>query len=316
MKKTNITGIFRIFGNMLMLASLIFIIRSIAASSVKWADFFRLQTFFAVPCLATVLAAGIYIMALAWKVILEAVSGNKQSFLEIASVYTRSNLGKYLPGNVMHMVMRNTMGKSIKANQGEMALSTLFEMCLVALTGFMFAAILSWRNLANIIEKHQGASQLFIILGVVGVIVLAVCSIVWKTAILSRIRTIRVKDIIRVFSTCLISYGFTISLLGMVMVVNLSFQVSLSMPDVTKTFSAYVISWLIGLIVIGAPGGLGVREATFLFLMNGVCDQEVILSAAVINRVTTTLGDLVAAGGGVIIKRHLVKRSTPANEIE
>ncbi len=302
--KKRIARITRLFGNLLMVASLIYIIRSIAFADVKPEDYFQPKVLITVPCLAVMLAAGVFLSAYAWKHLLEIISGNTQSYLEVATVYTRSNLGKYLPGNIMHIIMRNTMGDTIHAHQAEIALSTFVELTMFAFSGLLISAVLSWKNLENVIMEYKGAYHIIIALSIIGVIIIVISAIKWNKTVISRLRSIKISDLIRVTILGLCCFGVMICLYGIAMVVNLSYQVELTREGTLQTFSAYTISWLVGFIIIGAPGGLGVREASFLFLMNGVYDHDILLSSAVLNRITTTLGDLLAGGCGILIKRN------------
>jgi hypothetical protein len=56
---------------------------------------------------------------------------------------------------------------------------------------------------------------------------------------------------------------------------------------------AYAIAWLVGFAVPGASGGLGVREAVFLLLLEQGPASAMGLQVAVSTRVITTLGDLL-----------------------
>ena len=63
------------------------------------------------------------------------------------------------------------------------------------------------------------------------------------------------------------------------------------------------VSWVVGFIVVGAPGGLGVREATFAAILAGAVPPGVAPAVAIVARVVfmgvDTLGAvLVSASRG------------------
>jgi hypothetical protein len=64
-------------------------------------------------------------------------------------------------------------------------------------------------------------------------------------------------------------------------------------PVVISRFS---LAWLAGLIVPGAPGGLGVVEALAVPLLQDVLPIAIILSAVVIYRLMSTLAEVIGAG--------------------
>ena len=63
------------------------------------------------------------------------------------------------------------------------------------------------------------------------------------------------------------------------------------------------ITWLAGFVVVGSPGGLGVREAAFaVFAQNEEMRVELLLIAALM-RVASLVGDLGSSGIGAIARR-------------
>ncbi len=59
---------------------------------------------------------------------------------------------------------------------------------------------------------------------------------------------------------------------------------------------AYAFSWLLGFVIVFAPSGLGVREATFVALLAPSLGAGPATAIALILRFANTVGDLVAVG--------------------
>jgi len=55
----------------------------------------------------------------------------------------------------------------------------------------------------------------------------------------------------------------------------------------------FSLSWSLGLIVPAAPGGVGVFEACFLFLVGRNIPENIILVSLIYFRVISTLADLL-----------------------
>jgi uncharacterized membrane protein YbhN (UPF0104 family) len=71
---------------------------------------------------------------------------------------------------------------------------------------------------------------------------------------------------------------------------------------------AFTVAWLVGLVAVFAPGGLGVREAVLVALLRsrtGTADA-VLLAAA--SRALLTVVDLLAGAGGAVLLRGLSRR--------
>jgi hypothetical protein len=72
---------------------------------------------------------------------------------------------------------------------------------------------------------------------------------------------------------------------------------SVSLDQIPILLSAFSLAWLLGLVVPGAPGGMGVFEATALALLNHRFSTGLILSAVALYRLVSILAE--AAGAGI-----------------
>lgn len=54
-----------------------------------------------------------------------------------------------------------------------------------------------------------------------------------------------------------------------------------------------MVAWLLGLLVPGAPAGIGIREAALIYLLNGVVPQVEVLTSVMLARAVTVIGDLL-----------------------
>lgn len=308
-RKRSIT-ILRILGTILMVASLIFIGRGIYISNIDLELLTHPKIILFTLGLALVIACFAFVAALAWKYIIEMLSGCRQDYFRVASVYTHANLGKYFPGNIMHVVMRNVMGTRIEATQVEIATSTILELAFVAFTCFLWSFVLSWGDLLNLLSRYTEQSYYRItIIAVIAVSCIIIAFIVVHGKKHAAAHSAKIKGLLRVFLKCFPLYTSMFAIYGLVMIVNIAYYIPLSTSIAMHTFSSYIVSWFIGFIVIGAPGGLGIREAVFVFLMKDICSQDILLSAAVINRFITVIGDLLAALVGILLTRCKIQTS-------
>jgi glycosyltransferase 2 family protein len=69
-----------------------------------------------------------------------------------------------------------------------------------------------------------------------------------------------------------------------------------STPDLRNLLFATVLSWVVGFLVVPAPGGIGVREAVFVAAATSLSSTGVAAAVAVVARVIFILVDLLGAG--------------------
>jgi uncharacterized membrane protein YbhN (UPF0104 family) len=69
-------------------------------------------------------------------------------------------------------------------------------------------------------------------------------------------------------------------------------QLSLGWPTWLAGFS---LAWTVGLVVPGAPGGLGVFEAVLLLRLGGLLGAAPLLAVALSYRLVATLADVLGA---------------------
>jgi hypothetical protein len=72
--------------------------------------------------------------------------------------------------------------------------------------------------------------------------------------------------------------------------------VPLPLGDVPRLISLFSLAWLAGLIIPGAPGGLGVFEAIAVTLLQGWLSAGVVLTVVVLYRLISTLAEALGAG--------------------
>jgi len=57
-----------------------------------------------------------------------------------------------------------------------------------------------------------------------------------------------------------------------------------------------MLSWVAGFLTPGAPSGLGVREVVLLMFMGSTLNEGILISAMVMHRMLTVMGDVAAYG--------------------
>ena len=265
--------------------------------------------------LAVAYACTVGIQGLAWRATLAFLAPVRPPVASTISVYARANIGKYLPGNVMHFVGRNYFGARLGLGHAEMAISTAFEIIALALTAIIlaFAGALASGSLSLFLDSLVARRiQLILVSAAIAllvIVILAAFRISMKlrslvTRITERLSN-AVKDVrqkryrggVLGFLASLFSL-YTLNFIIYAFIVVLAAFNFLGTPitfaRAISLSTAYIASWLVGFIIPGAPGGLGVREAVFLILTGPSLGHGEALALAAISRAICFAGDGLA----------------------
>lgn len=252
-----------------------------------------------VIALAIGYAIMVYISSYAWKSILEFIHKDKIPLQEIITVYVRSNIGKYLPGNVMHFAGRNILAGKLGFKQLDITFCSIIEIIMLIFTDCVLSAIFALKNFRTVIKTVFSRIDLNVIYGVsialVSIIILAVI-IIKKSSIMDRYKHFFTIDFLKLVCKLFCIYGLTLVIPGVFLVVILKVALgcSITWQIILITISASTISWVIGFIVPGAPGGIGVRESILLLILGAIYTNNIILLASILLRVASILGDVLA----------------------
>ena len=88
-----------------------------------------------------------------------------------------------------------------------------------------------------------------------------------------------------------------------------AFGIDISIIDMLFITSA---SWFVGFIIIGVPGGIGVREAVFTSLATGIIGAPAAVSLALMSRLVFIAVDVVGAVTSSLLARSAKRRKTIA----
>ncbi|NES80062.1 MAG: UPF0104 family protein [Moorea sp. SIO2B7] len=222
--------------------------------------------------------------------------GQKQAI----KVYLKTNIAKYLPGNVWHFYGRILAVYKAGGSLGAASLSVLLEPILMAASALLIALISSgfgWITTAS--DKCILGLQIIILMGVLLAIHPRIIDPV--VHLLSRLKgnakdTDKVKINKYPLLPLLGELGFLI-LRGTGFLFVLLALMSVNHNQIPQLLSVFSFAWLLGLIVPGAPGGLGVFEATVIALLdNQNFPAAIILSGVALFRVVSILAEIAAAG--------------------
>jgi glycosyltransferase 2 family protein len=238
-----------------------------------------------------------------WGLILRSLNQKAHAFWAIR-VYLRTNIAKYLPGNVWHYYGRISAAKSQNIAFSAATMSVIIESLLMATAALLIALIGSqslWSELPPSIQKAS-----LIGMGALGIGLLAVHPAIFNW-VMQRGR--QIKTNLRKAATSEESFAIAHypmrPLLGELIFLGLratGFSLTLlafrplQLHQLPLIYTAFSLAWFLGLVVPGAPGGIGVFESAALALLKPVLPDGVILSSVALYRVISITAEAIGAG--------------------
>jgi glycosyltransferase 2 family protein len=237
----------------------------------------------------------VFISSFAWKITLEFLYGKKIAFSEIRTVYAKSNIAKYIPAG--NFAGRNVLGKKLGFSHIDMALSTIIEILTLLITACLWSLVFAYSSIilaAKAIIKEYSVWP-FVALIAVAVVVVAVLIIFGvKKGLVQKYRKLFTLGFLRVFVVLFLIYTLTMIIPGVFLVVIFnSLGLTLTLHNIIVIIAAYMISWVAG-YVVPVSGGIGVREVILLAVLEPVCGGTIALAAALVHRLASIIGDVLA----------------------
>lgn len=243
-----------------------------------------------------------------WQAIMK-VLGNSISFAQSIWIISTTQIAKYLPGRVWYMLGRIYVGKQEKMDGKIVAVSVILETCLLITTGGIL-------YLLSVISMGKFNVTNIIICTVLIIVAISGSNpklLSWGTNIILKILK---KEVIKLN----ISYShlFQISLwffgLWIAQVIGFYFLVTsiylIPFAKIIDLTAAYTLSWIIGFIVIFAPGGLGVREGIMSLLLSSFIPTPLAIAISFLSRVWITVFEIVVFFIGLTVHKFSRKNNS------
>lgn len=263
-----------LLGGFIAIASLFFVGQKVATNftALLQSKLFTPEIVIMIVFLSVIFAILSNALGFAWRFLLIAEGVPIPKNLAL-SIFGKSQIAKYLPGNVFHMVGRQVLAANAGCSHQKLLKSTVWEIFLHAFAAGFLGSILLVYSVPDGLTKFYAL-----------ILTLLICF-----AFPSVYRLIE-KD--RVFA--LSGYIVFHMMGGLIFayLINHFSHDAIAINQLAIIVGAYCFAWLAGFIIPGAPGGLGVREFVLYLLISPWINDKVLLNAIIVSRVVTTLGDV------------------------
>lgn len=235
------------------------------------------------------------------------------------AVIASTQFAKYLPGNVAQHIGRVAVARGYGGDLPRLALSLVYENAIALLAGIhVTVAFLSlrptpalerWLPMESksllLVIATVGAGMLFLLLPRLIACAQHKRGLVAGTGKGLGVSAIRLSLAYGAFLVAFLLLGLSFTLLMRAVAPESGFPF-------LQLCGAFAAAWIIGLLVPGAPAGLGVREGVLIALLAGVAGSAAGIAAISLLRVVTTLGDFLHFLAGVWLLRKVPPTPEPS----
>lgn len=211
------------------------------------------------------------------------------------SVYLRTEIIKYVPSNVMHFAGRQFMMRKSGVKDRYTAAASTADIVLVlaaaalsVIAGLYFLDI----NLPSHYIIQSTRFKIFILLSFTAGLSFLVMLAVKRRSVH---RFMHRKTIFTILKGMLFSIIiFFINALIFTLIIHETSESAFHFKDFFFVWSGYSFCWAAGLIVPGAPGGLGIREALIVIVFGNIYGNDSMAISGIIMRIVSISGDMIS----------------------
>ncbi len=310
--------VIKIIGRILSVLSILFVVYAIYRLGFDFSSITNWPVFLAVAFFCILIKTGtVFVMGSAWTDWLHFFSssirvkdqkdGKKKLDRRAAlTAYVKANIGKYLPGNVMHYVERNLFAADLGISQKQMAAGSVIEVGGLALIAVLMALVFSADSLTKALREALGDGYWRWILLAAGILILicVVLLLIFRKRILALLKDWNPWFFARTLLLALIKYAVVLAALGLIMVFLYQYMGgAVNASTAMQIISGYIIAWVCGFLIPGVSGGIGIRELVIITLLGPVVGEELVLTLSVIHRLITIVGDFLSYFLGLLLQR-------------
>jgi hypothetical protein len=288
--------ILQIIGALMSVTGFLFVVANIAAAGPADLTDLPIDRLAAILCLSIVFYTALLISVSKGFVHLLEMGGVRfVTFEQALVVWGKANIAKYLPSNLLHFAGRQVLGAAYRWPQTSVALATVLEIAIqVVVPASLVILLLAAARRLDVVADVLWLMPLIIAAGIaLGLALLH--KHLWRHVDRFLPSILKVQLGNRPFRAILLAtIWYALFFVGMCLVVTALYSLSESSNgyrDLLILNAIFLISWIIGFVVPGAPGGIGVREGSFAVLGGIFFPVESLVLVAFLMRFVTLAGE-------------------------
>jgi glycosyltransferase 2 family protein len=252
----------------------------------------RLLLFLAISTATyTVLLLGV---TLGFAHLVQATGYSRASPGEALVIWGKANVAKYLPGNVLHFAGRQILGARFGWPQASIAAASLLEIALQVLlpTALAALALVAFGRLEML--NDLGEWLVVAVVLALGGLTIAAFGRHFRRLLPRLLKPLASLQVARPVELLPAGLWYLLFFLGMSFLAWTLYTLLLGYiqpRDLPILTAAFLISWVMGFVVPGAPGGIGIREGSFAMLGGVFLNTDLLVLVALAMRLVTLLGE-------------------------
>lgn len=293
--------ILQIIGNILTIGSIIGIFYLILKLDVEIKVLITKQNVLLMLGLGIFLSSVVLINSIAWRALLSMLTNKTVKLHEVVNIYARSNINKYLPGNIMHYATRNILGAQYDIDQKSILTATIFEIVFKILCAALIVFIFV-RNELKIALEYLGINNIILYL----FLFLAFIILIIYIYIFSKRNNVSIKKNIKyvLIANSLYILAFIINAVVFITITITFNNRQMFLNEILLSSGIYILAWLIGYLTPGSPGGLGIRESLMILLLGSIYDYNLVITISIGVRIVTIFADVLAYISNLIYNKR------------
>ena len=233
-----------------------------------------------------------FLLSFAWRRLL-IWFGDKDISTNLCNrIYGKSQIAKYIPGNIFHVLGRHILGSQVGIKHIVLAGATVYEilglLSISILIGFSGMVIFGLGNIY--FSLYQIISILLTALVIIGLAIPLAPYLMSLRGIIIPYKGI--GDSFLNIGKVYLFYFIFFLIAGLLLVVIVNIFLDINFIITAKLIVIFSIAWIAGFIIPGAPGGIGVREAVIIFFITPIIGEAQSIAVAIALRFITLLGDV------------------------
>ncbi|MEM7178738.1 MAG: lysylphosphatidylglycerol synthase domain-containing protein [Pseudomonadota bacterium] len=223
-----------------------------------------------------------------------------------------SQIGKYIPGNIAHLIGRISLARTDGIPGWAASLAMFLEICMLLAIGMLYVAVLMIAMpdvMAEIAHELQtrtaviySVAALFLVLLTAVIVIMLINRRKRDGAMAKNIQPVRLLGPVAIHIVNNLLLG--ISLYFAARAVAPTAQISVGFCTIV-----FVTAWVSGFLTPGSPGGLGVRDGIIALGLGMTMGGAAGLSIAFLHRGVSVVGDVISFGLGLCARKHFATKS-------
>lgn len=289
----------KIAGNILMLAAIAFLVKKFIDMDISIEQMSSPNVITAIAIGFAVQTGIVIVNTFPWLMFTQALSGTKIPFRQAVPIFTRSNLYKYVPGNVFQYIGRNQLATERHISHVDVACATILDIFFCVFATGIVSVLLLGSAIIDLLAKY---GQRFLLIGGLVLVIISVMAIIISIKFRKQFREYLTRyskafdkqNFPKLLSGAL--YYFLQNAVSAAMyfsVLNLVFDRTVESGELLTLTGAFMFAWIIGFITPGAPGGIGIRESVMMFICGSKFEDQILLFVLIM-RISSIIADILS----------------------